>query len=289
MRMATALSDGRPALWASGTRGYHLVTGCGDTVDANFSDVTDVGTALELGQLRKIGEHIVDLDNQTAGVEIEDLELLPPVTRPRALVCVGRNYAEHVAEGGVPLPDEPLLFSKFVNALAPAGTKVPYPSITSQLDYEGELALVIGREAHAVKRSEAFDYIAGYTIMNDISARDLQESDMQWIRGKSLDAFAPIGPCVVTVDEVSDVDSLQIRTWVNGELRQDASVGDMHFKIPQLLEFITEAITLQAGDIVATGTPSGVGLGFQPPKWLYPGDQVAVSIDPIGTLRCSIV
>lgn len=148
--------------------------------------------------------------------------------------------------------------------------------------------MVIGRRARQVSAERAAEHIAGYTIINDISARDLQESDLQWIRGKSLDGFAPLGPCVVTADEVDDVDALRIQTRVNGELRQDAKVGEMHVKIPQLLEFITQGITLEPGDVLATGTPAGVGLGFTPPRWLTVGDTVEVSITTIGTLSCEI-
>lgn len=290
MRLATALTEGRPTLWASGKRDYHLITGReGDAAVADFRIAVDVGSALELGLLVRIGELMAELDRDSAGTKLEDLVLLPPVLRPKVFVCVGRNYAEHAAEGNVDMPTTPLLFSKFSNALSADRGHVPYPSITTELDYEGELALVIGRSANHVKQNEAWNYIAGYTIINDISARDLQNSDMQWIRGKSLDGFAPMGPCVITIDEVSDLDSLRIQTWVNGELRQNAPVGDMHFKIPQLLEFITAGITLEPGDIVATGTPAGVGLGFKPPKWLSVGDEVRVSIDIIGTLTSFIV
>jgi len=288
MRLATALTAGEPTLWAAGVHGYHLVPGQGRADAGTLLEAVDVGSALERGLLARIGDLVTELDKNSAGTDLRDLDLLPPVLRPRAILCVGRNYAEHVAEGDVDLPAEPLLFSKFVNTLVADGAHVPYPTITTELDYEGELALVIGRRASRVTQADAWNYVAGYTIINDISARDLQESDMQWIRGKSLDGFAPMGPCVITSDEVPDLDSLRIRTWVNGELRQNAAVADMHFKIPQLLEFITAGITLEPGDVVATGTPAGVGLGFKPPKWLLSGDKVEVSVDSIGTLTCII-
>jgi len=222
------------------------------------------------------------------GTSLELLELGPPIGHPRVIMCIGRNYPLHVAEGKADMPDRPLLFSKFSNTLIGQNGVVPFPSITKELDYEGELALVIGKRASRISELNAFEYIGGYTIINDISARDLQELDLQWIRGKSLDGFAPIGPVVVTTDEIIDVNQLRIVTTVNGEVRQDALCEEMHFKIPQLLAFITEGITLEPGDIVATGTPAGVGLGFDPPRYLRPGDNVTVTIEPIGSLSSII-
>ncbi len=228
-------------------------------------------------------------DADLAGQGLATLHLAPPVLDPRAFVCIGRNYPAHAAEGNVPMPAFPLLFSKFSNTLVPSGAAVSYPEITNQLDYEGELAVVIGREASRLRPEDASSVIAGYTIVNDISARDRQDSDMQWIRGKSLDGFAPLGPVVITADEIPDVDALRIQTTVNTELRQDALCGEMHFKLPELLAFITAGITLSPGDLIATGTPAGVGAGFTPPRYLSPGDEVSVEIAPIGTLRTTIV
>jgi acylpyruvate hydrolase len=293
MRLATALDGGAPALFAGGDAGYHCVPRQARTAGVDsLADIVDVGALLRAGdQARQaLAALLAQLDDAgLAPQPLESLRLLPPVLAPRAFVCIGRNYAEHVAEGDVELPPYPLLFAKFGNALAGHPARVPYPPITKALDYEGELAVVIGREARNVAEADAFDYVAGYTIVNDVSARDLQEADLQWIRGKSLDAFAPIGPCVLTADEIANVDELRIQTRVNGELRQDATAGQMHFGIPRLLAFITEAITLVPGDVVATGTPSGVGLGFRPPRYLVPGDTVDVAIEPIGMLRTEVV
>jgi acylpyruvate hydrolase len=293
MRLATALDDGLPALFAAGDAGYYCVPRLARQAGMDvLAGMTDVGALLRAGDEAReaLAALLADLDaSGTRPRALGSLRLLPPVLTPRAFVCVGRNYAEHVAEGDVELPAYPLLFAKFLNTLAGHPARVPYPSITKQLDYEGELVVVIGLQARNVPEARAFDYVAGYTIVNDISARDLQESDMQWIRGKSLDAFAPIGPCMLTADEVDDVDALRIQTRVNGELRQDATVGEMHFHIPSLLAFITEGITLQPGDLIATGTPSGVGFGFRPPRYLVPGDVVEVAIEPIGVLRAEVV
>ncbi len=235
----------------------------------------------------RLGELVNGADD-LEGQALDTIELAAPVLDPRAFVCIGRNYPAHVAEGDAPMPEFPLLFSKFSNTLTASGAAVTYPGITNELDYEGELAVVIGRRASRLRPEDAPGVIAGYTIVNDISARDRQNGDLQWIRGKSLDGFAPLGPVVVTADEIPDVDELRIHTTVNGELRQDASCGEMHFKIPELLEFITAGITLSPGDLIATGTPAGVGMGFKPPRYLNPGDEVLVEIEPIGTLRTTI-
>ena len=213
----------------------------------------------------------------------------PPVVAPRSIVCVGRNYLDHIREGGSPVPPVPILFAKYPNTLVGHEEPVICHRITSQLDYEGELAIVIGRRASRVSRDEAMRFVAGYTVINDISARDLQLGDVQWIRGKSLDTFGPLGPFLVTSDEIEDWRQLRITTTVNGEVRQDATCADMIFGIPELIEFITEGITIEPGDIVATGTPAGCGIGFDPPKWLVPGDVVEVTIGGIGTLRSPIV
>jgi acylpyruvate hydrolase len=286
MRLATARPtepDGTSALFAAGAGAYHDVQRAARQAGVTaLADMADVGALLRAGEsaLAALAALVEDLDAAgAAGAPLEALTLLPPVLAPRALVCIGRNYAEHVAEGKAEMPAYPLLFSKFLNALAGHPARVPYPAITEQLDYEGELAVVIGRRAHRISEQDAFNHVAGYTIVNDISARDLQLRDLQWIRGKSLDGFAPLGPCVLTADEVADVDALRIQTRVNA----------MHFKIPRLLAFITEGITLEPGDVVATGTPSGVGLGFDPPRYLARGDVVEVSIEPIGVLRADVV
>jgi acylpyruvate hydrolase len=296
MRLATARPtepDGTSALFAAGAGAYHDVQRAARQAGVTaLADMADVGALLRAGEsaLAALAALVENLDAAgAAGAPLEALTLLPPVLAPRALVCIGRNYAEHVAEGKAEMPAYPLLFSKFLNALAGHPARVPYPAITEQLDYEGELAVVIGRRAHRISEQNAFNHVAGYTIVNDISARDLQQRDLQWIRGKSLDGFAPLGPCVLTADEVADVDALRIQTRVNGELRQDEVAGAMHFKIPHLLAFITEGITLEPGDVVATGTPSGVGLGFDPPRYLARGDVVEVTIEPIGVLRADVV
>lgn len=292
MKLATANVSGRPALHAGvGDSLWNVPVAAADRGISGLA-FSDVGELLRAGDpaLAAVAALVLALKKSEApALRLNDLDLAAPVLRPGAIVCVGRNYAEHMAEGKVSMPPWPLLFSKFTNALVGHGARVRHPAITSKLDYEGELAIVIGRRAERIERAHALSVIAGYTIINDISARDLQEKDLQWIRGKSLDGFAPMGPVVVTVDEIHDFSRLRIQTRVNDDLRQDDTVASMHFDIPTLLAFITEGITLEPGDLVATGTPAGVGLGFDPPKWLKAGDRIDVNIDPIGTLRTEIV
>ncbi len=220
---------------------------------------------------------------------LDDVALGAPVPAPGKVVCVGRNYAEHAAETGSAVPNEPQLFSKWANAVVGPGADVILPSITRALDYEAELVAVIGRTAHRVPESRALDFVLGYTCGNDISARDLQFGDTQWTRGKALDTFAPMGPWIVTTDEIPDPQDLGIRCLVNGETRQDDTTAHMVFTVARIIEFVTEAITLDPGDVIYTGTPPGVGHGYSPPRYLRPGDRVRVEIDGIGAIENQIV
>jgi 2-keto-4-pentenoate hydratase/2-oxohepta-3-ene-1,7-dioic acid hydratase in catechol pathway len=259
------------------------------------------GTALyaDVGDLYRAGDAAVAVAQRIAKdaaglglpiVPLEGIVLAPPIRHPASIMCIGRNYREHIKEGNAPTPEYPILFAKFPNTLVGSGASVrAHQDLTSQFDYEGELAVVIGRRASRVPAAAALSVVAGYTVLNDFSGRDLQSQDVQWIRGKSLDTWCPLGPAFVSSDDIPDPHALRIQTRVNGELRQDASTNDMLFKIPELIEFITRGITLEPGDIVATGTPSGVGLGFSPPRWVSPGDKVDVTIEPIGTLHSVIV
>jgi 2-keto-4-pentenoate hydratase/2-oxohepta-3-ene-1,7-dioic acid hydratase in catechol pathway len=257
---------------------------------ARFGDVGDLYRA---GEAAVAEAHRIAKDAPGLGIPIVPLEgivLAPPIRHPASIMCIGRNYREHIKEGNAPTPEYPILFAKFPNTLVGSGAGVhAHQDLTSEFDYEGELAVVIGRRASRVPAAAALGVVAGYTVLNDFSGRDLQYQDLQWIRGKSLDTWCPLGPTFVSSDEIPDPHALRIQTRVNGDLRQDASTNDMLFKIPELIEFITRGITLEPGDIVATGTPSGVGLGFKPPRWLSPGDKVDVTIEPIGTLHSVIV
>lgn len=223
------------------------------------------------------------------GTRLDDLALLAPVPRPGKVVAVGVNYADHAAEGGRKAPAEPVLFAKFPTAVVGPGADITWdPSLTSAVDFEAELAVVIGRECRRVDVSTALDHVLGYACLNDVSARDLQFADKQFVRAKSLDSFCPVGPAVVTTDEIADPGILAIRCLVNGEIMQEASTADMIHGVAALVAYCSQAFTLEAGDIIATGTPAGVGWYRDPKRLLHDGDEVIVEIQGIGRLvnRC---
>lgn len=220
-----------------------------------------------------------------------DVELAPPVPNPEKIICVGQNYIDHCREQGVDPPASPIIFTKFPTSLTGAASpiKIPPETVTRAVDFEVELAFVIGREGKRIAKRNAMSHVAGYTVMNDVTARDIQKSDGQWVRAKSIDTFGPCGPWLVTRDEIDDPHDLRIWLKVNGETMQDSSTKNLIFKIPQLLEFLSRTITFRPGDIVATGTPPGVGIFRSPPVLLGPGDVVEAGIDGIGTIqnRCT--
>lgn len=207
-----------------------------------------------------------------------------PVPRPGKIICVGLNYRDHAAESNMPIPERPVLFSKFATSVVGPGEPVVIPKTSNQVDYEAELGVVIGRRAKNVSASHAYDYVLGYTAFNDVSARDFQFADGQWQRGKSCDTFAPMGPTIVTTDEIPNPQKLSIKLLLNGRTMQDSNTDQLIFGVPQLIEFITESITLEPGDVIATGTPSGVGFARKPPVFLRPGDSMEVVIEVIGGL-----
>ncbi len=223
-------------------------------------------------------------------------QLVAPIPVPRRnIFCVGKNYAAHAREfqqsgfdatsSGQDVPTAPVIFTKAPSAvIGPGAAILANLDPTNSIDYEGELGVVIGRGGRGISRADAMDHVFGYTIINDVTARTLQHKHKQWFLGKSIDTFCPMGPTLVTADEIPDPTRLRLQTRVNGELRQSALVSDLIFDIPTLIETISRGITLIPGDIIATGTPEGVGIGFNPPRYLKSGDTVAVTIDPIGTL-----
>jgi 2-keto-4-pentenoate hydratase/2-oxohepta-3-ene-1,7-dioic acid hydratase in catechol pathway len=220
----------------------------------------------------------------------DEVRLRPPLLRPPKILCAGTNYHGHLAENpAARRPSEPFIFSKLPSGVIGDGDAIVKPALTEQLDYEVELAVVIGRPMKAVAAVTALDYVAGYTIMNDVSARDIQFTNGQITLGKNFDTFAPLGPCLVTADEIVEPQQLMLRTWVNDELRQAAPASDMIFSIAELLARLSAVMTLEPGDIVSTGTPAGVGAFRQPPVFLQPGDSVTVAIDGIGRLTNPIV
>lgn len=223
---------------------------------------------------------------------LEAVKLEVPV-RPGKIIAIGRNYAEHAKETGNEPPPAPIIFAKFPSSLIAHNETITWKeSITKQVDWEGELAVVIGKKAKDVSEEDAMNYIFGYTIANDVSARDLQlRIDSQWTRGKSLDTFCPLGPWLVTRDEIPDPHNLSVKTEVNGELRQDGNTKDFIFNIPYLISYCSRMFTLEPGDLILTGTPPGVGEGMKPPVYLKDGDVVNITIDGIGQLSnpCKVI
>jgi 2-keto-4-pentenoate hydratase/2-oxohepta-3-ene-1,7-dioic acid hydratase in catechol pathway len=214
----------------------------------------------------------------------------PGPMRPGKIVCIGLNYLDHIREQNAEVPEQPVVFAKFPTAVIGAGDPIPIDEgLTERVDWEVELAVVIGRTARRVEVADALDYVFGYTVANDLSARDLQYGDGQWVRGKSLDGFCPLGPEIVTADEIADPQKLALRTTVNGEVVQDSSTSEMVFGVAELIAFCSRSFTLEPGDVLLTGTPWGCGEFMDPPRSLHPGDVVEVSIEGIGVLRNPVV
>jgi acylpyruvate hydrolase len=222
------------------------------------------------------------------GASVRDpgaVRLMAPVPRGGKIICVGLNYADHCREQGIEAPAYPMLFAKFANAVADPGQAVVRPRATEQLDLECELAVVIGRRASHVGRDEALDAVFGYTVLNDVTMRDLQREDRQWLRAKGSDGFAPIGPVLVTRDELADGRGLRMQSSVNGETWQDSTTDEMVFDVATLVAFASRTITLEPGDVIATGTPAGVGHFHDPPRYLKAGDTMTCTIEGIGSLE----
>jgi 2-keto-4-pentenoate hydratase/2-oxohepta-3-ene-1,7-dioic acid hydratase in catechol pathway len=288
MKLANLFLNGKPAVAIVDTAAGQywpvadLAPGfAGDMVDL-IGDFAGLG-----GRLKPSG----------AGRPLAGVKVLAPITQPRRnIFCVGKNYHEHAAEfsksgfdssakEGEHAPEAPVVFTKpYSTVIGPGDTIPAHREVTRQLDYEAELAVVIGKPGRGIRKADAFDHVFGYTIVNDFTARDLQKLHRQWFLGKSLDGFCPMGPYVATADEI-DAGNLDVRCWVNGELRQNANTAQLIFDIPTLIETISAGITLQPGDVIATGTPAGVGIGFTPPRFLEPGDSVRIEIQHLGSLE----
>ncbi len=276
--------------------GRHVGALQGDAVVALDGVAADMLTLIDQGAAGLAAAAAV-LASHAPAQPLAAVTLLAPIPRPRQnVICVGMNYVAHAIEsdrarGREPkLPAVPVFFTKAVTTVV--GPDVDFvldPAVTRELDYEAELAFVIGRRGKNIRRNQALDYVFGYTVANDISARDLQGNHQQFFKGKSLDGSCPLGPCIVTADEIPDPGALTIRLTLNGELRQHSSTGDLIFDIPTLIEYLSLGMTLEAGTIVATGTPSGVGLGYTPPRFVQPGDIIVTAIDQIGELRTRVV
>ena len=263
--------------------------------DMHFADMTDLIAHITPAELE-----ILKLASQKEGLcflQKDGVTACAPISHPRQdVICLGINYAAHAEESARYKKEAferdrpyPIYFAKRVNEAVADGGMVPaYENLVDSLDYEVELAVIIGKDAKNVSRENAYDYVFGYTILNDISARNLQTRHKQWYFGKSLDGFTPIGPCITTIDEFQNPPELAIRSYVNGELRQNSNTNLLIFDIAHIISELSQGMTLKAGTIIATGTPAGVGMGFESPNFLKPGDTVTCEIEKIGTLTCTI-
>jgi acylpyruvate hydrolase len=289
MKLATLYRQGgAPALHVAVDEGYVPVDELARAEGAGELDgLADVGALLARGP--DALERLRSLDpGRASPVPASGARLAPPLLRPGKIICIGLNYAAHIEESRTKRSERIVLFAKFPSCIIADGEEIVHPEITSQLDYEGELAVIIGTTASRASAERALEHVAGYSIINDVSARDLQSSEPQWIRGKALDTFAPFGPVMLDAAGAPPIEEMGIRTTVNGEVRQDASCKLMLTPVPELIEHISQAITLEPGDVIATGTPAGVGMGFDPPRWLKDGDVVRIEIEPIGTLTNTV-
>lgn len=297
MRLASLRHDGRlrPALLHSG-HGYlledafsHVFGGFPARTDAGASGLLGIGGSFEM-QLAEVAGGIADVVKRFDLTPYAFDALGPPLPRPGKIICVGRNYAEHARELKNELPERPILFAKFATAVVGPFDDIVRPREVQDLDYEAELCVVIGAGGRRISRERALAHVAGYCCANDVSARTAQlKSGDQWLRGKSFDSFCPLGPAIVTRDEIFDPQSLRIQCRVDGEVRQDDTTASMLFDVATLISYCSDAFTLETGDIILTGTPSGVAMGREPPPWLQPGQLCEVEIDGVGRLANRIV
>ena len=262
----------------------------------SFSTAAGVSAGLVDGDLVRPIPGLGVLDVVRGGGPVEPGDPLPLAGvallaphRPGKIIGIGLNFRLHALETGKEPPAEPLLFAKLPTSVTAPSGPVVRPAYTTELDYEGELAVVIGREARDVPVDRALEHVFGYAVMNDVRARDRQREEPQWVRAKGGDTFAPFGPWITTADEVPDPQALRIRTWVNGELRQDGETSDMVFSVAELIAWCSASFTLEPGDVITTGTPAGVGVGMTPPWFLSPGDRVRVEIDGLGAIEHDVV
>ncbi|GLV14308.1 hypothetical protein Heshes_19920 [Alicyclobacillus hesperidum] len=220
----------------------------------------------------------------TVALPVDEVVFAPPVTHPEKIICVGLNYRKHAEESNMPIPTSPVYFTKFANSLSGHRATVTIPPVAKQCDYEVELVAVIGQRIRQVSVEDALRAVYGYAVGNDLSARDLQMRNSQWLYGKAMDGFAPLGPYLVTADEVPNPQDLRLRTWVNGELRQDSTTADMIFSVAEVIADLSQVMTLEPGDLIYTGTPEGVILGMDDQRWLDAGDEIVCEIDGLGRL-----
>jgi 2-keto-4-pentenoate hydratase/2-oxohepta-3-ene-1,7-dioic acid hydratase in catechol pathway len=254
---------------------------------AGFADVVSViaGGADALDRVARW------IDNPPGGeiLDPEKTKLLSPIPRPPKIVCIGLNYRDHAAESNLPIPETPTVFAKFATSVTGHGHPIVLPRASTRPDYEAEFAVVIGKRGRHVPEARWREHVFGYTILNDVSARDFQMATSQWMIGKTFDTFAPIGPAIVTDDEIEDPHNLRISLELSGDIMQDSNTSNLIFKVPQLIAYLSSVFTLEPGDIIATGTPAGVGFARKPPRYLMPGDEVRVRIEGLGELVNPVV
>ncbi|GIN70604.1 gentisate 1,2-dioxygenase [Bacillus sp. J14TS2] len=258
-----------------------------EALPINLLDFLQTGNET-LRLVQSISDYVLQNDVEDSSYKIfyslSEVTICAPLHNPEKIICVGLNYLDHCKETGMEIPTSPIIFSKFTNALIGPNESVQLPINSQEVDYEAELAVIIGKTAKKVKEEDAMDYVFGYTILNDISARDIQLGDGQWLRGKTPDTFAPIGPYIVTKDEIADPHHLDIMLKLNGEVMQDSNTENLIFNIPFIISYLSQSMTLKPGDIIATGTPHGVGMSREPQVWLKDGDEMEITIEKIGTL-----
>ena len=257
--------------------------------DSNL--VIDLTTAGYADTLAAITAGVTALANGGAyrGYPIDEIKLHAPLTNPPRVFCIGLNYRDHAIESGMEIPKFPVVFFKMVPSIIGPGDSIVIPSITKEPDYEAEFAFVMGRGGFGIPAKDAMEYVYGYTIINDVSARDIQFSTSQWSLSKSLPTFCPMGPAIVTADEITDPHALDVQLSIDGEVLQHSNTRELVFKIPELIEYISSITPLLPGDIVSTGTPFGVGLGRNPKRWLKPGENVTITIEGLGQLTNPVV
>jgi 2-keto-4-pentenoate hydratase/2-oxohepta-3-ene-1,7-dioic acid hydratase in catechol pathway len=255
-----------------------------DAWDALRGDGSSLRELLDAG---KLGD-LADAANGAESAPLADVTLLPPITDPEKILCIGLNYRAHAEETKQQIPEVPTVFAKFRNALAAPGATVALPKASEKVDYEAEVCVVIGTRLKEVEAETALAGVAGYMLLNDLSARDLQLATTQWISGKSFDGAAPCGPALVTADEAGAHDAIEFSLTLNGEEMQRSATSDLIFNVPELVSHISNLMTLEPGDLISTGTPSGVGIARQPSVWLKPGDEIEISSPQLGRLQTAI-
>ncbi len=264
--------------------GVQTADGVVDAAEVLGTDRIGVSELIAANRVEELAASLTAADVEPATV----LRLLPPVPDPDKIICIGLNYRSHAAEAGIDPPAEPTFFAKFRNALTPSDATVALPEASEKVDYEAEVAFVVGRRCSRVEPAEALEAVAGYMLLNDLSARDLQFATPQWMPGKVFDGSAPCGPALVTPDEAGPPDEIEFRLDLNGERMQEASTSDLIFSVADLVARLSRWMTLEPGDIVSTGTPSGVGSVRQPRVWLKPGDEIVIASPTLGELRTTI-